>query len=83
LAPNDNSLETMAATSQWLADEGLEANLRLQSMAERFPYEDGFFDGVVSVQVIHHADMATITGIVAETSRVLKKGGCCLSPCPD
>jgi len=71
----DNSLEAMAATRQWLADEGLEADLRLQSMTERFPYEDGFFDAVVSVQVIHHADIATIREIVAEISRVLKKGG--------
>jgi SAM-dependent methyltransferase len=44
-------------------------------MTERFPYQDGFFDAVVSVQVIHHADIATIRGIVAEISRVLKKGG--------
>jgi SAM-dependent methyltransferase len=71
----DNSLEAMATTRHWLADEGLEADLRLQSMTERFPCQDGFFDAVVSVQVIHHADIATIRGIVAEISRVLKKGG--------
>jgi cyclopropane fatty-acyl-phospholipid synthase-like methyltransferase len=71
----DNSLEALASTRQWLADEGLEADLRLQSMTERFPYEASFFDAVVSVQVIHHADMATIGGIVAEIGRVLKKGG--------
>ena len=40
-----------------------------------FSCEDSFFDAVVSVQVIHHADMATIRGIVAEIGRVLKKGG--------
>jgi len=71
----DNSPEGVKATRQWLADEGLEADLRLQSMTETFPYEDGFFDAVLSVQVIHHADLATIRGIVAEISRVLKEGG--------
>jgi cyclopropane fatty-acyl-phospholipid synthase-like methyltransferase len=70
----DNSPEGMKATRQWLADEGLTAELRLQSMTERFPYEDAFFDAVVSMQVIHHADMATIRGIVEEVSRVLKRG---------
>jgi len=71
----DNSSEAMAATRQWLAEEGLEADLRLQSMTERFPYDDGFFDAGVSVQVIHHADLATVRGIVGEITRVLKKGG--------
>ncbi len=71
----DNSPQGIKATRQWLADEGLTAELRLQSMANGFPYEDGFFDAVVCVQVIHHADMATIRGIVKEVSRVLKRGG--------
>jgi len=71
----DNSLEGIEATRRWLAEEGLEADLRLQSMTETFPYKDGFFDAVVSVQVIHHADVVTIRGIVGEISRVLKKGG--------
>jgi SAM-dependent methyltransferase len=71
----DCSREGLEATRLWLAGEGLEADLRPQSMTERFPYEDGFFDAVVSVQVIHHADLATIRGIVAEIGRVLKPGG--------
>jgi cyclopropane fatty-acyl-phospholipid synthase-like methyltransferase len=71
----DNSREGVEATHRWLADEGLEADLRVQSMTERFPYENGFFDAVVSVQVIHHADMTTIRRIVTEVDRVLKQGG--------
>ncbi|MHC4442563.1 MAG: class I SAM-dependent methyltransferase [Planctomycetota bacterium] len=71
----DNSPEGIKVTRQWLADKGLEAELRLQNMAEKLPYEDGFFNAVVSVQAIHHADMATIRGIVQEVSRVLKSGG--------
>jgi cyclopropane fatty-acyl-phospholipid synthase-like methyltransferase len=71
----DNSSAGVEATRQLLADEDLEADLRLQSMTDRLPYEDAFFDAIVSVQVIHHADMVTIRRIVDEISRVLKKGG--------
>jgi len=71
----DNSPQGIALTQQWLADEGLQADLQLQSMTERLPYADAFFDGVVSVQVIHHATLATIKGIVHEMFRVLKTGG--------
>jgi SAM-dependent methyltransferase len=71
----DNSPEGISVTRQWLADEGLEADLRLQSMTGKLPYEDAFFDAVISVQVIHHADSATITKVVQEITRVLNRGG--------
>ena len=71
----DNSPEGIRVTRQWLADAGLEADLRLQSMTERLPYEDTFFDAVISVQVIHHALIATIHEIAQEITRVLKRGG--------
>lgn len=71
----DNSPEGIQATRQWLMEENLDADLRLQNMTEKLPYEDSFFDAVVSVQVIHHADMATIRRIVQEIGRVLKLGG--------
>jgi len=71
----DNSPEGLQATRQWLREEGLDAHLWLQNMTEKLPYEEGFFDAVVSVQVIHHADMATIKMIVHEIGRVLKPGG--------
>jgi SAM-dependent methyltransferase len=71
----DNSLEGLEATREWLVDEDLEAELCLQDMVGEFPYEDGFFDAIISVQVIHHADLATIRGIVKEIYRVLRQGG--------
>ncbi len=71
----DNSPEGIAMTRQWLADEGLPADLRLQNMMERLPYQDAFFDAVISVQVIHHARLATIRNIVQEIGRILKKEG--------
>jgi len=71
----DNSPEGINVTHRWLTDEGLEADLQLQSMAKKLPYKDTFFDAVISVQVIHHADIATIKQLVQEISRVLKTGG--------
>jgi SAM-dependent methyltransferase len=71
----DASPEGIRATRQWLAEEGLAASLHLGSMTERLPYGDAIFDAVVSVQVIHHADVATIRKVVQEIQRVLKGGG--------
>jgi len=71
----DSSPEGIEVTRQWLAEEGLEVDLQLQSMTDRLPYEDNFFDAVISIQVIHHADTAAIRSIVQEITRVLKKGG--------
>jgi SAM-dependent methyltransferase len=71
----DNSPEGIEMARQWLADEGLLADLRLQNMAETLPYTNGFFDVVLSIQVIHHARIATIRSIIREIARVLKEGG--------
>ena len=71
----DSSPEGIEMTGRWLAKEGLEADLRVRRMTETLPYEDAFFDSVVSIQVIHHARVAVTRGIVGEIGRVLKRGG--------
>lgn len=71
----DNSPEGIKMTRRWLAEEGLTADVQLASMAEKLPYEDDFFDAVVSVQVIHHAGIGTIRKMAQEITRVLKTGG--------
>lgn len=71
----DNSPEGIQIGRQWLAEEGLEADLRLGSMTDRLPFDDSFFDAVISVQVIHHARIMSIRFIVQEIGRVLTKGG--------
>jgi cyclopropane fatty-acyl-phospholipid synthase-like methyltransferase len=71
----DNSPNGLSLARQWLAEEGLQANLVFQDMTEPLSYADAFFDAVVSVNVIHHAMLATIRSIVGEIFRVLKKDG--------
>ena len=71
----DNSPQAIKMSEAWLEKEHLDADVRLQEMTEKLPYADGFFDAVLSVQVIHHADVATIKRIVQEMVRVIKRGG--------
>ncbi len=71
----DSSPEGIEITRNWLKKEGVTADLRLGTMTEPLPYENDFFDAVVSVQVIHHARIAEIRKIVGEIARVLKNGG--------
>jgi len=71
----DNSPRAVEMTAEWLARENLCANLQVQEMTETFPYKDRFFDAILSIQVIHHADIASIRQIVGEMERVLKPGG--------
>ena len=71
----DDSPEGIALARDWLAAEGLSADIQLGNMLERLPYDDAVFDAVISVQVIHHGTIAAIRGIVAEMTRVLKVGG--------
>ncbi len=71
----DQSPEGIALTRQWLAEEGLEADLRVGNMLDGLPYADASFDAVISVQVIHHGTIAVIRGLIGEITRVLKPGG--------
>ena len=71
----DSSPEGLEISRNWLKREGLTADLRIRSMTEPLPYEDSFFDAVISVQVIHHARIAEVREIVAEIRRILKRGG--------
>ena len=71
----DSSSVGIETTRQCLADEGLDADLKLQSMTEQLPYENAFFDAVISVQVIHHADGVTIRKVIQEITRVLDRDG--------
>jgi SAM-dependent methyltransferase len=71
----DEAPEALALARQWLEQVGLEADLRHGNMVDPLPYADASLDAVISVQVIHHAPLATIRAVVAEIERVLTPGG--------
>jgi 2-polyprenyl-3-methyl-5-hydroxy-6-metoxy-1,4-benzoquinol methylase len=71
----DSSPEGIKTTRQWLSEEGLQAVLHLGNMTEVLPYGDAFFDGLICIRVMHHADSATVRKIAQEITRVVKHGG--------
>ena len=62
-------------TKDWLRQEGLSAKLAIHDITKKLPFKNDFFDGVISLQVIHHARFPTIRKIIKEIERVLRKGG--------
>jgi SAM-dependent methyltransferase len=70
----DISLEGIEHTAQWLTRKGLRANLQQADMTA-LPYPDVFFDGIVSVSVLHHNTIANIQIAMEEIKRTLRPGG--------
>jgi len=71
----DSSKTALSLAKKWLREEELDADIHLGRMEESFPYPDGHFDAVISVQVIHHNLIQDILTTVNEIVRVLKIGG--------
>jgi SAM-dependent methyltransferase len=71
----DSSSTALELAMKWLKEEELRADVHLGRMEEPFRYPDGFFDAVVSIQVIHHNMMNDIVATIREINRVLKIGG--------
>ena len=71
----DASPKALSMTQDWLHKENLTANLTKHLMEKPFPYDDDFFDAVISIQVIHHNLMKEIKKTVSEIERVLKPDG--------
>ncbi|PIN87207.1 hypothetical protein COV19_00970 [Candidatus Woesearchaeota archaeon CG10_big_fil_rev_8_21_14_0_10_44_13] len=71
----DVSDEGLRQTREWLKQKGLKANLKKASCYKRFPFEDDFFDAVISTQVIHHNYIKKVRYCISEIERVLRPGG--------
>jgi len=71
----DASPKAISLAKEWLAEEKLNVELKLNRMEAKFPYDDNFFDAIISIQVIHHNKMRDILKTVSEVKRVLRKGG--------
>lgn len=71
----DLSGKAIELAANWLKERGLSAKLRVNSIYERFPYEDNFFDAIISVRVINHGRIENIRNAIGEMQRVLKPRG--------
>ncbi|MFX0041157.1 MAG: class I SAM-dependent methyltransferase [Promethearchaeota archaeon] len=71
----DASPKAISIAKEWLAEENLKAEIKLSRIETKFPYDDNFFDAIISIQVIHHNKMKDILYTVSEIERVIKKGG--------
>ena len=71
----DGSPNGLEIAKNWLTEENLSSELTCQKIEHKFPYKDGFFDAVISIQVIHHNLMKDIMFTVKEIERILKPEG--------
>lgn len=70
----DFSLWGMQRSRQWLALEGLRAELACAEVCN-LPWQSERFDAVISIQVIHHQRIEAIRQSFSEVKRVLKPDG--------
>lgn len=70
----DSSPTGHAYTIGILSEKHLTAHLTLHDMAV-LPYDDEYFDAVISVQVIHHNKLEDIQNTIKEITRVLRSNG--------
>ncbi|MCX6723403.1 MAG: class I SAM-dependent methyltransferase [Candidatus Staskawiczbacteria bacterium] len=71
----DIAEEGIRQAKQWLKSEKLKANLKIGSIYERLPYENDFFDAIISTYTIHHQRIEKIRKAIQEIERILKPGG--------
>lgn len=71
----DIAEEGIKLSRKWLKDENLKADLKIGSMYEKLPYEDNFFDAIVSIQALHHEKIVNVRKAIREAERILKPGG--------
>ena len=71
----DIAKEGIKITKDWLGKEKLQANLKIGSIYKKLPYQDNFFDAVISTNTIHHAKIRNIRKAIREIERILKSKG--------
>jgi len=71
----DVSPTALKETKERLRQEGLKAKLELENIYKKLPYRDNFFDGVISIKVLHHGRILRIKKLVEEIERVMCPGG--------
>jgi ubiquinone/menaquinone biosynthesis C-methylase UbiE len=60
---------------EWLKKENLKAIFKVGNIYEKLPYNDNFFDAVISTGTLHHERIENIRKAIREIERVLVPGG--------
>jgi len=50
-------------------------HLIVSDMSQGLPYQNGLFEAVIAIRVIHHARLQIIKHVISEVSRITKKNG--------
>lgn len=66
----DVSPTAIELAKEWLIELGLNTEVRTHDMGQPFPYPDGYFDCIISVQALHHNLLKTIQKTISEMDRV-------------
>jgi ubiquinone/menaquinone biosynthesis C-methylase UbiE len=71
----DAAPKGLEIAKMWLEEENQYAELLLYRIEEKLPFEDDFFDAIISIQVIHHNYVDKIIMTIKEIERILRKEG--------
>jgi SAM-dependent methyltransferase len=59
----------------WLKKERLKAYLEVDDIYDKLPYNDNFFDAVISTQALYHGKIEDIQRLIKEIERILRPEG--------
>ncbi len=71
----DIAPEGIRITKNWLKREKLKADLKIGDIYKTLPYQNSFFDAIISTNVLHHNKIVMIKKLIKEMSRILKPKG--------
>ena len=71
----DSSEKAINVARAYLREDNLRGDLKIGSMWEKLPYENNFFDAVISFRAIYHGKIEDIRKTIREIERTLKPHG--------
>jgi ubiquinone/menaquinone biosynthesis C-methylase UbiE len=71
----DIAPEGIKIARKWLREEKLKANLKVGDIYKKLPYQNNFFDAIISMVTLHHNRIEKIRKLIKEIERILKSKG--------